>query len=204
MTERWQERRVENELLKRELLLRLRAEQYGVPGRGEPATDHFRRQVRRLLLLHPLFALKLYLLLIDVGLGRAEGRKRSYRRGSVTRIGTKTASSAGLRRGVPGRSRRARRDLGLAYRKCELVVAGLGAHLRRQRSLWYQRLGGGLRICKAACTAGLATLRRQSLLWFARLVHAVRVCRSLAAALAVELRRAGTSLFALVIRTLRT
>ena len=72
MTVRRQERKVEDELLKRELLLRLRSEYYATPVRTRPATDDFRRRVRRLLLRHPLFAFKYYRLSSDPGLGRFE------------------------------------------------------------------------------------------------------------------------------------
>ena len=96
MTERWQERRVEDNLLKRELLLRVRAEHYGVPGRSKQATDDFRRRVRRLLLRHPLFALKFYLLLLDVGLGLFEGRQRADLRGTLTRASADALRPTGL------------------------------------------------------------------------------------------------------------
>src|SRR4029450_3220163 len=73
MTVRRQERKVEDELLKQELLLRLRSEDYATPVRTSPPTDDFRRRVRRLLLRHPLFAFKYYRLSINPGLGRFEG-----------------------------------------------------------------------------------------------------------------------------------
>lgn len=233
MTERWQERRVESKLLKRELLLRLRAEHYGVPGRGEPATDHFRRRIRRLLLRHPFFALKLYLLLIDFGLGRVDGRKRSYLRGSETRARANAVSPTVLRMParraegaarvtrpdavaarairpaellprVQGRGRRPSRDSAFSYRRNESVFVGLGANLRRQRLLWHARLVSGLRTCKAAGAAGLVAFRRQELSWFRRLGRGFRACGSFAAALAIGLRRAGGLLFAGLVRALRT
>jgi len=233
MTERWQQRRVEDELLKRELLLRLRAEHDGVPGRGEPATDQFRRRVRRLLLRHPLFALKLYLLLIDAGLGRVDGRKRSYQRGSPTRVGRNAVSPRGLdmaaqsagdvervaranphvarairpaklRRRVHGRARRPPRDLSFAYRRCESAFARVSDGFRQQRLFWRRRLVRELHICKAAVAAGLAALRRQESLWLARLVHGCWACRSFGAALVAELRRGGGLSFARLAHALRT
>jgi hypothetical protein len=141
MTERWQERRVENELLKRELLLRLRAEHSAVPGRGEPATDYFRRRVGRLLLRHPIFALKLYLLLLDVGLGRADGAERSYLpgRADAPRVGaiarSARANSPGARlikAAAPRRIRVARESNSMPT---SLMRAG-----RQQRLLMYTRL----------------------------------------------------------------
>jgi len=74
MTMRWQERRVEDDLLKRELLLRLRAAHRGLPGSAIPASDHFRSRVRRMLLRHPIFAFKYCRLAIELGLGRNESR----------------------------------------------------------------------------------------------------------------------------------
>jgi hypothetical protein len=56
MTMRRQERRLEEELQKRELRLRALANQ--APGRSGPPTNYFRHEVRRHPLLHPLFALK--------------------------------------------------------------------------------------------------------------------------------------------------
>lgn len=186
MTERWQERRVENELLKRELLLRLRAEHSAVPGRGEPATDDFRRRVRRLLLRHPIFALKLYLLLIDVGLGRVDAAKRA----------------AHLHTGTSSRGRHRPRDLGVVSRRSP-AVGHLGRELRRQRLRWKPRLVHGLRICASAGAASIAGLRRLALLWFARLGEGLRVCESFAAGLAAELRRAGGLLVARLVGGLR-
>jgi hypothetical protein len=90
MTVRRQERKVEDDLLKRELLLRLRSEYYATPVRTRPATDDFRRRVRRLLLRHPLFAFKYYRLSIDPGLGRFEGSDPDCRGDSESR------ASAGL------------------------------------------------------------------------------------------------------------
>jgi hypothetical protein len=83
MTMRWQERRVEDDLLKRELLLRLRAEHHAAPGRSRPATDYFRRRVRRLMLRHPLFAFKYHLLAVDLGLGRFDADNPRGRRPSL-------------------------------------------------------------------------------------------------------------------------
>jgi hypothetical protein len=80
MTVRRQERKVEDELLKRELLLRLRSEYYATPVRTRAATDDFRRRVRRLLFRHPLFAFKYYRLSVDRGLGRIEGTIKSTSR----------------------------------------------------------------------------------------------------------------------------
>jgi hypothetical protein len=62
MTLRWQERKLDDDLLKRELLLRLRAERSAAPGRSSPATDYFRHRVRGLMLRHPLFAYEYRLL----------------------------------------------------------------------------------------------------------------------------------------------
>ena len=50
MTVRRQERKVADDLLKRELLLWLRAEYHATPVRSRPATDDFRRRARGLLL----------------------------------------------------------------------------------------------------------------------------------------------------------
>ena len=52
------ERRVREQLLKRELLLRLRAEQVNAPGWSGSPTDYFLREKRRLLVRHPYFAFK--------------------------------------------------------------------------------------------------------------------------------------------------
>lgn len=68
MTMRWRERRVEDELLKRELLLRLRAEQSDAPGRSGPPVGYFRRRAYRVLLRHPLFALRYFLLANELDL----------------------------------------------------------------------------------------------------------------------------------------
>jgi hypothetical protein len=53
---RWQERRTRNQLLMRELLLRLEAERVGAPGKSGTPTHYFREQSRRLLLRHPRLA----------------------------------------------------------------------------------------------------------------------------------------------------
>jgi len=185
MTERWHERRVEDELLKRELLLRLHEERRGVPGRGAPASEYFRRRVRRMLLRHPLFALRLYLHLLDTGLGHVDGRARSGRRGSLTR-------ASALQRYAHGRVRRP--NIGLASRKSGSAAMRLGTEFRRQGSLWDARLLRGLRMCRAAGAAVVIALRKQGELWFARLVRGSGLCRSLTAALAMELRRAGAVL----------
>ena len=226
MTERWQERRVEDNLLKRELLLRVRAEHYGVPGRSKQATDDFRRRVRRLLLRHPLFALKFYLLLIDVGLGLFEGRQRAGLRGTLTRASADALRPTGLdmtapRTGGVARSPRAmnppeasattlliasRRDAPGRGRRPPWDLAfvyrrcdSVLADFRRQRFLWYPRLVQGLRVCESASAAGVVALRRQGLFWFARLG---RVCRSFAAGLAA-LRRTLKLLCARLVRALR-
>src|SRR5689334_8802850 len=203
MTERWQERRVENELLKRELLLRLRAEHSAVPGRGEPATDYFRRRVRWLLLRHPLFALKLYLLLLDVGLGRGDPRKpsdlgdfaetarRPLGRAEIARATNPhttrafTPAPPAPRRGVSRRSMRPHRDLALAYQS-------------------RQRMARGLRSRASATAGGASALRRQRVLWLGRLVHGLRLSKSFARALAADLRRAGVLLLAGVVRAVRS
>jgi hypothetical protein len=198
MTERWQERRVENELLKRELLLRLRAEHSAVPGRGEPATDYFRHRVRRLLLRHPIFALKLYLLLLDAGLGRVGAAERSYLRGRPSRSGADAPRVRGIARSARGSSRLPRDPL-----RYTAAVGHLGRDFRRQRLRWKPRLANGHRICASAGAAFVAGSRRSALLWFARLGNGLRVCRSFAAARAAELRRAGEMLFARLVRGLR-
>lgn len=46
------------QLLKRELILRLRAEHVDAPGRSGPPTQYFLREKRRLLVRHPYFAFK--------------------------------------------------------------------------------------------------------------------------------------------------
>jgi hypothetical protein len=96
MTERWQERRIEDELLKRELFLRLCAKQNRVPGRSTTATAHFRRRVRRLLLRHPLFALRFYPVLIDAGLWLFESRQPAYLGNKPTRAGANAVPTASL------------------------------------------------------------------------------------------------------------
>jgi hypothetical protein len=109
MTERWQERRVEDDLLKRELLLRLHAEHSTTPGRSKAATDDFRRQVRRLMIRRPLFAFKYYLLSVDLGLGRFDPiacsrssdtvRRRVYARVATGRhAASRVIAAAGRRR----------------------------------------------------------------------------------------------------------
>src|SRR3954447_12444340 len=222
MTERWQERRVENKLLKRELLLRLRAEHSAVPGRGEPATDYFRHRVRRLLLRHPIFALKLYLLLLDVGLGRVGAAERSYLRGrpsrsseDVPRVGgiarSARANSPGAslieaaapRRRASPRDRRRPHDPGVVYRRSKSAVGHVGREFRRQRLRWKPRFVHGLRIRASAGAAFVAGSRRWALLWFARLGNGLRACRSFAAARAAEPWRAGGMLFARLVRGLR-
>jgi hypothetical protein len=50
------ERRVREQLLKRELILRLRAEHVNAPGRSGAPTEYFLREKRRLLIRHPYFA----------------------------------------------------------------------------------------------------------------------------------------------------
>ena len=60
MIVRWQERKAEDELLKRELLFQLRTEYDATPGRSRPAADDYRRRTRHMLLRHPLFAFKYY------------------------------------------------------------------------------------------------------------------------------------------------
>lgn len=60
MIVRWQERKTEDELLKRELLLRLRTGYTAAPGRSRPVADDFHRRARGLLLRHPLFAFEYY------------------------------------------------------------------------------------------------------------------------------------------------
>ena len=179
MTERWQERRVEDNLLKRELLLRVRAEHYGVPGRSKQATDDFRRRVRRLLLRHPLFALKFYLLLLDVGLGLFEGRQRADLRGTLTRASPDALRPTGLYMTAP-------RAGGVARIATRRDAPGRGRRPPWDLAFVYPRLVQGLRVCESASAAGVVALRRQGSFWFARLV---RVCRSFAAALAA-LRRA--------------
>lgn len=52
------EQRVREQLLMRELILRLRAEHVDAPGRSGPPTEYFLRERRRLLVRHPYFALR--------------------------------------------------------------------------------------------------------------------------------------------------
>jgi hypothetical protein len=208
MMKRWQERRVENELLKRELLLRLRAEHSAVPGRGEPATDYFRRRVRWLLLRHPLFALKLYLLLLDVGLGRTEARKRSQLGdpASAPRLlggASVVETNPPVRHVVTPTPSASRRRLGLANKNRQPARVRLGAGIRRQRLGWQPRVARGLHRCESASAAGAAVLSRQKL-WFTRLVHALRLSRLFAVALAAALRRAGGLFFAGVVSAVQS
>lgn len=52
------EQRVREQLLKRELILRLRAEALDAPGKSGQPTEYFLRERRRLLIRHPYFALR--------------------------------------------------------------------------------------------------------------------------------------------------
>jgi hypothetical protein len=52
------EQGVREQLLKRELILRLRAENMDAPGQSGHPTEYFLRERRRLLFRHPCFALK--------------------------------------------------------------------------------------------------------------------------------------------------
>jgi hypothetical protein len=74
MSVRWQEREYEDDLLKRELVLRLLEEHYGTSGGVAPATDHFYLRARRMMLRHPLFAVRYSLFALDLALGRLEDR----------------------------------------------------------------------------------------------------------------------------------
>jgi hypothetical protein len=96
---RWQERKLEDDLLKRELLLRLRAEHYAVPGRSRPATEYFRRQVRSLVLRRPLFGLRYRRLATDLSLGRLGASERDRARWNV-RDHSHTRAVAGVLAGV--------------------------------------------------------------------------------------------------------
>ena len=180
MTERWQERRIEDELLKRELFLRLRAEHYGVPGGGEPATDQFRRRVRRLLLRHPLFALKLYFQLIDLGLGRAECLGAHRRRRLVRRPRLASGSRTSQAAGAAGLA---------ALRRSRSFAAAVAEELRRVGGLFVAGVAGVAQ-ASGAVVADLATEGRHyrtSLragaarvvrTWSERLVQLQRTCRS--------------------------
>jgi hypothetical protein len=55
---RRREQRVREQLLKRELLLRLRAEHMDAPGKSGDPTEYFLRDKRCLLRRHPYFALR--------------------------------------------------------------------------------------------------------------------------------------------------
>lgn len=127
MTVRWQERRVENDLLKRELLLRLRAERRAAEGRSGPATDYFRRRVRRLMLGHPLFAFKYYLLAVDLGLGRLDAGDRD-RCADGARGGRRLLSANRMRTGAlgPGTERGAPRAAQARGRRQARAVAVTG------------------------------------------------------------------------------
>jgi hypothetical protein len=52
------QRRFEDRLLMRELLLRARAERYGAPGQSGAPTEYFLRRKRRVMRRHPHFTLK--------------------------------------------------------------------------------------------------------------------------------------------------
>jgi hypothetical protein len=72
MKMRLRERWFEDELLKRELLLRLRAAHSDAPGQSAPASGYFRRLARRLLLRHPLFARRYHMLAKELDLAGAQ------------------------------------------------------------------------------------------------------------------------------------
>src|SRR5581483_7774885 len=86
MTLRWQERKLDDDLLKRELLLRLRAERSAAPGRSRPATEYFDHRVRGLMLRHPLFAFEYYLLKKRPGAPPSPRRRPHVRVGVVAGI----------------------------------------------------------------------------------------------------------------------
>jgi hypothetical protein len=93
-----------------------------------------------------------------------------------------------------------RRLVAEGRRQWLILFACVGRFGLRARTLGYPRLVQGLRVCESVSAAGVVALRRQGLSWFARLV---RVCRSFAAALAA-LRRALALLCARLVRALRT
>lgn len=74
MSVRWQERKYEDDLLKRELVLRLLEEHYGTSGGLAPATDRFYLRARRMMLRHPLFAVRYALFALDLAVGRLQDR----------------------------------------------------------------------------------------------------------------------------------
>lgn len=89
---RWRERRVEDELLKRELLLRLREEHSDAPGRSLAETDFSRRRARLLFLRHPLFTVRYHLLAKELDL---EGTERFLSFAWLVRVRRKLEAAVG-------------------------------------------------------------------------------------------------------------
>lgn len=205
MTERWQERRIEDNLLKRELLLRLRAGHSGIPGQGRPATNEFRSKVRRMLLRHPVFAFKLYLRVIDTGLGRIDISERAPLSGSGTRGGagpvrlvdTNTPASAapgGAVARVPRAMNPLRASaitLGARPRRAHRPGRPLPvvAKRRRLRTVLQARFVRFQRVLRAASSGVVVTVARQRRLTHARLVRLQRTCASGLIRLQAEVRR---------------
>lgn len=76
------EQRVREQLLKRELILRLRAENLDAPGKSGQPTHYFVRERRRLLIRHPYFALRYQLT------KRRDKARRSRSRAAANRVAT--------------------------------------------------------------------------------------------------------------------
>jgi hypothetical protein len=178
MRARWLERKLDDDLLKRELLLRLRAEHHGLLDRSLPWTDYFCRRVRRLMLRHPLFAFKYYLVAIDLGLVRIEVRDR----GPLRVSGSLMLSLARQRRLLPARGARIRRSE-------RRTVAALVSTLRRTRLLLHARLVRLLAASRAAIVGLPAEVRRRRGPMYGRLVDFFRPWGSAFAGLLAELRR---------------
>src|SRR5947207_5709053 len=196
MTMRWQERRVEDELLKRELLLRLRAEHSNARGRIGPATDHFRRRIRRLLLRHPIFAFRYYQLAIDLGLGRFGGPERDglgrSRGGASAAVVPQTDLDLGIAEGAAPDFARAVPMMN-AHPKTAIKAAVPRRGARRRRKQWTQRLEVKPGFVQRRCESGFGSLaagaRWVRLLMYTRVVRVQRRCMSGIAGLVVGLRR---------------
>ena len=126
-----------------------------------------------MLLRHPLFAFKLYLLVIDIGLGRFDGREGAPLSGSVTRRGAGTV-------GPTARQRTARRP----GRRLPVVVK-----TQRQRTVLQTRLVRSQRVFRAASSNVVVKLGRQRRLTHVRLVRLQRICALVLIRLQAEARR---------------
>jgi hypothetical protein len=222
MSVRWQERRLEDDLLKRELLLRLLGEHYATPGRSETATDDFSRRVRRLLLRHPLFAFRYYRFAIDLALGRFDGhdlddlpdlevrppiagrildvarRRRPFLAGGFLRISS--AHLVRLRRGSAAAGKLLYGHLLRTAQVCGSALAVIVANLQRNRR-FLQARGRRLKQVSGSELAGLvARLSRQRLVLRGSLVRLERASGSGRAELGAEARRARRLLLSCGVR----